>query len=241
MVRAILLALVLLLPSSRSNGAPLAVFLDFEAFGIGEVFPGTSLSPALPDNPGMENYVMFSSSGFGSFVPSHSAAALVITSGAPFGTSRSICPRSSTGLGDPVNCAGALNLLFASPGAMKISFDVAADDVTEEIGVIAVLGPTFSDLVYGVFALDGRPLTSETVSLSSLSFNENPDGSGLPVVVTDSTPLLGFVVHSAVDPAGLLYDNIQFTLPMANVPEPSVLALLGSALAGIGLARRKLH
>jgi len=241
-VRKLFLTLGVLLTSSQGYAAPTDVWLDFEAFDIGEVYYSTSLSRELPANAGAENYVIFSSFGFGSFLAGPFRPLIEITSGGPFGSGRSICPRPSSLAGEPVNCAGAMNLLFSAPGATAISFDVAADDVTEEIGVITILGPAFSDLAYGGFTLDGLPLTFETISLASLSFNTSPDGSGAPVTITDATPLMGLAINSAVDPAGLLYDNIRFTLPAASVPEPATVALLGAALAGLGIPRhRKPH
>jgi len=91
--------------------------------------------------------------------------------------------------------------------------------------------------------------------INSISFNNNHDGgfwkgdkidiNGMPVDV--STPAGAHVTHTVLDPFSgtavssftVAYNNVQFYVDQIDVPEPSIIALLGLGLIGVGAFSRK--
>ncbi|MES9970626.1 MAG: VPLPA-CTERM sorting domain-containing protein [Candidatus Thiodiazotropha sp.] len=227
---------LLMILSSPVVGAPVTVVLDFDEFDFGDRFILTYMSDVLPYNPG--NYLIFSEDTYSSFIPGEGLSSIEVTSGGIFSSPRSICSRQDTFFGPGRDCTGGLSLLFGWGGANDIRFDVGADDSTDPVDVAILLeeGPYSSG--YSTFSMDGAPLTPHTIMLETLLFNERRDGSGASFSVDSSTKISGLSIRSAIDPAGLLYDNIVFTFTPIPLP-PAVWLFITGIIGLMGFNRRR--
>ena len=103
-----------------------------------------------------------------------------------------------------------------TPPFTDFRVDVAADDSTNPIQVKILYTPVTPDgrefwSALGHVSLDGAIFTASTVVIADLDFVD--ELTGVPVVITNNTPIFGVQFRASDDPAGLLFDNVRYVLP----------------------------
>jgi hypothetical protein len=128
----------------------------------------------------------------------------------------------------------ALNTITVGDGEVDY---VSGDFASIALGSTIAALPTFT---YDVFvpSVNIWNLGGFTFDLDSVtSYMEFPSDSGLYLTGVGTVSAAGFADTSM----GWTIQGNKFTFAAATVPEPSVIALFGLGLLGLGLARRKIR
>jgi hypothetical protein len=128
----------------------------------------------------------------------------------------------------------ALNTITVGDGEVDY---VSGDFASIALGSTIAALPTFT---YDVFvpSVNIWNLGGFTFDLNSVtSYMEFPSNSGLWLTGVGTVSAAGFADTSM----GWTISGNKFTFAAATVPEPSVIALFGLGLLGLGLARRKIR
>jgi hypothetical protein len=147
----------------------------------------------------------------------------------------SACPSGTTGWGSP---GVSLSVTQYGEAQTAIDFEIHFIGATINTAQIAIGagagcagtesgGTTFCD------ASDGIAWTANLVDASTIHFVD-PTGTGL---TTGQLYFVNIFLNNSVTGAPLT--SVDFTGAWSTAPEPTTLALLGIALAGVGFARRR--